>query len=144
MSWGYKIAAVYIGFVALILTLVGMAMSQRLDLVADNYYQQELEFQHKIDAREAARNLAEPLTWNIANNVVEVSFPSQFKGMAIEGTVYFFRASDARQDRKFAIKTDDFLKQTISTEGFAKGQYRLQIDWKVNSKAYYNEGIIEL
>ena len=144
MSWGYKIAAVYIGFVALILTLVGMAMSQRLDLVADNYYQQELEFQHKIDAREAAKNLAEPLTWNIANNVLEVSFPSQFKGMAIEGTVYFFRASDARQDRKFAIKTDDFLKQTISTEGFAKGQYRLQIDWKVNSKAYYNEGIIEL
>jgi hypothetical protein len=38
ISWGYKIAALYIGFVLLVLFMVFMAMQQKIELVSPDYY----------------------------------------------------------------------------------------------------------
>ena len=44
MSWGYKIMFLYLGFVAMILTLVVMSMQQDIHLVSENYYEKEQNF----------------------------------------------------------------------------------------------------
>ena len=49
LSWGYKIAFVYIIFVAGIGFLVFKASSQKFDLVTKDYYDQELKYQEVID-----------------------------------------------------------------------------------------------
>jgi hypothetical protein len=49
ISWGIKIAMLYCGFVALIIIMVSMAMNQKIDLVSKDYYEQELNYQKKID-----------------------------------------------------------------------------------------------
>ncbi len=52
MNWGVGIAIVYILFVLGMLTLVFKSRSQKIDLVTENYYQQELAYQEEIDAKQ--------------------------------------------------------------------------------------------
>ena len=48
MNWGNRILFLYLGFVALIITLVVVSFSQKVDLVAPDYYARELNFESEI------------------------------------------------------------------------------------------------
>ena len=143
INWGYKIALLYLGFVALIVSMVIMAMRQKVDLVAKNYYEQEIAYQKKIDKQNLSSALSVPLSWELKNNELSFKFPSQFKGKNIVSEIYFFRPSDERMDKIFT-RSDSSLNQNIPTNNLAKGIYKMQINWKVNNGEYYNEGIINI
>ena len=49
MSWGTKIAFLYLSFATMIGVMVYKSVTQSVDLVAPNYYEQELKYQDKID-----------------------------------------------------------------------------------------------
>jgi hypothetical protein len=44
----------------------------------------------------------------------------------------------------FQIKTDEQLKQEISTSTLSKGMYKIRIDWAVNGLTFFNDGVIEI
>lgn len=56
LNWGAGIAVLYMGFVAMIVLLVVMSMRQKIDLVTDEYYAEELLFQGKIDKIKRAKH----------------------------------------------------------------------------------------
>lgn len=143
MNWGARIAALYIGFVVLIITLVSMAVSQRLDLVTPEYYAEELKFQDKINSRNAAHALKEPLQWTVSKNQIEIKFPDEFANQNIEGEILFFRPSDARMDKKVAVQPVE-LVQIIPTNQFPEGYFEMQISWNAGGKSFYNEASIRI
>ena len=53
-NWGKGIVLVYACFVVGMLYLVFQSKQQKIDLVVDDYYQQELKFQQQIDASNRA------------------------------------------------------------------------------------------
>lgn len=144
ISWGYKITILYLGFVALIVCLVTMAMRQKVDLVSKDYYEQELKFQDKINKTNRSNALKEPLTWEIKPGELKLKFPQQFNGKQINGNIYFFRPSDATLDKTIPIPTDTATVKNISTQQLKRGLYKIQISWEVNKEEYYNEGIIQI
>ncbi len=144
ISWGIKIAGLYVGFVILILSLVSMAMRQNVDLVSKDYYEQELNYQDKIDKTNRSRSLKEPLSWEVKQGVLALKFPEQFKGQKINGSIYFFRPSDAAMDKIIAMPTDTSSVRNISTNKLKKGLYKMQVSWEVDKEEYYNEGIIQI
>lgn len=119
-------------------------MRQKVDLVSADYYEQELKFQERIDHSLKSDELKEPLLWNVEQDRVVLNFPSQFKGKQISGEVLFFRPSDKSMDRKISIPTTDSLHKTLSTKGFDKGVYKIEIAWEATDVKYYNEGIVRI
>lgn len=144
MSWSYRITILYVGFVVLIISMVVLAMRQNVDLVAKDYYDQELKYQNKIDVINRTRELSEPLSWEVKPGELSLKFPRQFKGQHIEGSIYFFRPSNAVLDQTIVIVTDTSGIQSISTKELMKGAYKMQVSWSVNNNTYYNEGIIQV
>ena len=144
ISWSIKITVLYVGFVILILSLVSMAMRQKVDLVSKDYYEQELNYQNKIDKTNRTRSLKEPLSWEVKQSKLTLKFPEQFNGQKISGSIYFFRPSDAAMDKTIAIPTDTSSVRNISTNQLKKGLYKMQVSWEVNKEEYYNEGIIQI
>ena len=61
MSWGWKIVVLYGLFVMMTLSMVFYFMGHDVDLVAKDYYRQEIEYQDQIDKIENARSLKEPI-----------------------------------------------------------------------------------
>ena len=144
MSWSYRITILYVGFVVLIISMVVLAMRQNVDLVAKDYYDQELKYQNKIDVINRTLELSESLSWEVKQGELSLKFPSQFKGQHIEGSIYFFRPSNAVLDQTIVIVTDTSGIQSISTKELMKGAYKMQVSWSVNNNTYYNEGIIQV
>ena len=95
LSWGKRIAMLYIGFVALVAVMITMSMRQKIELVSPDYYDRELVFQNKIDEMNNANALSERVSHIITDNAFVIQFPTQFKGSTLNGDVLFFRPSDA-------------------------------------------------
>lgn len=144
MSWGYRIAALYIGFVLLILFMVVMAMRQKIELVTPDYYAKELKFQQEIDAMNNASLLSANLQVELHSNTVLISFPEEFKGKSIQGNALMFRPSDSSLDISFPIELNEEGKMILQSEKFKTGLYKLTVKWNADDKNYQSEHTVVL
>lgn len=141
MNWGAGIAILYTGFVAMILVLVFMSTRQKIDLVTDQYYAEELRFQDKINKKERALKLSEPLRWEVNEKGIAIHYPKIFSEKNITGNVKLYCPSDNKKDRSFHIKTEDHT-QFITADQIPDGRYYLQVDWQNGTETYWNEDLI--
>ncbi|GAB2768418.1 FixH family protein [Rhabdobacter roseus] len=144
LNWGTGIALLYISFVVGMLTLVTMSTRQKIDLVADNYYEQELGFQKKIDKQERANALSEKLRWEVTQAGILIKYPSALLALPITGNVKLYCPSDNRKDAQFAVQPDASGEQLIPAAKLQPGRYQLQIDWQAGDTTYWNEGTLGL
>lgn len=144
LSWGTRIFFLYTGFVVMIIFFVVRAMNQKVDLVAPDYYAQELKYQDKLDRINRANALAQPLTWKIDDGSVRMMFPAEFNGKTIKGDIVFFRPSDKTKDITVAVNPDAAGEQLISGDNLSSGLYRVQVGWEVDGVTYFKEGVIVL
>ena len=143
INWGVKITILYVGFVLLILTLVSMSMRQNVDLVSNDYYEQELKFQDRINKINVTNQLEEPLIWEVKKGKLNLNFPQNFEGKQITGSIYFFRPSDETKDKTIEINTDN-TSLSIPTKDLQPGLFKIHINWNVDEVEYYNEGLIKI
>ena len=139
-NWGFRIVLIYTVFVIGILTMVALAMHQKIELVSEDYYAKELKFQEQIDRSENGGTVN--IAAEIENKKVTLHFPEAFKNRIVKGTVLFFKPSDAARDLLFPILCDTQGIQEIQTDHFMKGMYRMKITFETSDKKYYQEKLI--
>lgn len=139
MNWGKGIAAIYIVFVVLIGGMVYITTQQKFDLVADDYYDQELKFQKKIDATTNANQLQNKVDFALTETDLIVLFPSQLNLKSINGNLLCYKSSDSKKDVKIDLNLDDTGKQLIERKIFASGLYTLQLSFNIDGKDYFME-----
>ena len=139
IGWGTRITLLYSGFVAMIVFMVYLTMQERIELVAPDYYQQELQFQGKINGKQNAEALLSGVVVKaLDKGNIEIVFPKDFAANAT-GDITFFRPSDSDLDEKFTLKVNPELKQHILLTKGKKGLYKVKINAVVNEKPYYFE-----
>ncbi len=116
-----------------------MAFGEKYDLVTEDYYQKEIEFQGVIDKVSNAKQLNDKLKISIDNDQVVLSFPES--ELPITGHIEFFRPSDESQDFKENIELSSGV-QKIALNKFVKGKYIVKTDWKMGETGYYQENTI--
>jgi hypothetical protein len=138
ISWGHKIAAVYLIFVAGILFLVFKANNENYDLVTENYYEEELKFQNVIDQKERASSLSALPEINVENGELIIQFPQELAGKELKGELYLYRPSDAKKDirKPFTIK-GSYMKMAIPT--INPGLYDIKLSWQTDGQSYLHE-----
>lgn len=137
-SWGFGIALLYTVFAVSILGLVWQSFGQKIELVTDNYYEKELEFDAQIAKSNRAKALPEPLMWSISNDSLRLRFP----GLATGGKLTFLRPSDAAADTVIAVSQNVGSEIAVALSAFRKGAYRLKADWTMADGGYYSEHIV--
>ncbi len=140
MNWGYRIMILYTSFVVFMVTMVVMTFQYKVNLVAPDYYKQEMAYQAEINKMTNTKELSEEVKLQYKENMLWLNIPS---GEA-EGEILFFRPSDSRKDFKIALSTDSTGLQALPTEGLTKGLWRLKIDWTSEGKNFYNEQRIKI
>lgn len=135
MNWGYKIALFFVAFVSFMLFMLYKCIQQDFDLVAPDYYAQELVYQKQIDQQNNVLELSQKPTWELQQDHFVLTFPNQLE----EGQIRFFRPSDDQLDFTEALDLDAQQQQQISLNKFQKGIYKVQLSWSDQSKDYYIE-----
>lgn len=145
MSWGYKILIMYLGFVAFIVTMVFMCLQYDVNLVAKDYYKQEIEYQQQIDKLKNTQSLSERLGVQFFPESKEAvfTFPAS-KHEDIKGEIHFFRPSDAGMDVKVPVKITKDGQQTVDVKDLKKGLWKVKVSWQSADKDYYEEQTLVL
>jgi nitrogen fixation protein FixH len=137
-NWGTILTFVFILGASGIIFMVYRSQQMSAELVTENYYAEELQFQKKIDARTAANTLSRKVAIEYidAQDAIVVSFPQECLKEHIKGHIYFYNPASGKQDRIIPIAMDAQGLQVIAADKIDKGTYSVQVEWSMNDKAF--------
>ncbi len=139
MNWGKSIFLFYSLFVIAIVSFVVFAFSVDVNLVAEDYYKQEIVYQEQINRLKNTEELVGKPSLKLKNTFVELTFPTEVKP---KGVIHFFRPSDGSQDRRVAIALGVNGTQQIDFSTQKTGKWIAKLTWEQEGKKYYQEFII--
>lgn len=142
MNWGYRIIIVFTLFAAGMLTLVIKSMRAKIDMVTPDYYAAELKYQQVIDGRGNMLRLSAPVAVTQSGRVVELSFPAEIHGRALQGQVLFYRPADAGRDMAVPLQLNEDGKMMLDRAHFAAGRYQVKMQWEMDGKPYFQESYL--
>lgn len=136
LNWGTWITIFYSSFVLFIGWMVYSAFGENYDLVTEDYYAQEIQYQAKIDSKHRVKQLGEGIQSTIQNDDLVILFPQ--KENHLEGTIHCFRPSDATKDLIHTFSTENG-KVALPLSQLTRGKYLLKVDWVEDNNHYYQE-----
>ena len=144
MSWGWKITALYLGFVLMMSTLVYLCTQQDILLVTDNYYEKDLQYDNHILRRQNTAQLEEDVTisYKPVNHQITIQFPKGFE--TIDGRILFYRPSKVGLDFSLPIEVNEENIVQIHTERLLEGHWRIKINWEGDGQIFYKETIVNI
>ena len=145
INWGTGIVIAFIAFISFIMYFViNMNVNKKYDhdLVTEDYYKKELEFQNDIDKETNAKNLAENLSWEKTNEGIVITFPEALNKENITGKVFLYRPSNKQFDFETSLSLSNH-NLLIPDKRLLDGRWNIKVDWQYNGNSYlYKKEII--
>jgi hypothetical protein len=137
--WGWRIGLVYAAFALSTLGFVAFAMTQRVDLVRDDYYQESL----RTTAAQAAlqRGRASGVTLLVEDGNLRVAMPHASSGKV---HIHLYRPDNPARDQHLTaeIQPDGTVSLPLSRDML--GKWRAIIGWTRNGEAMTYEQSVML
>jgi hypothetical protein len=144
INWGTGIVIGIVVFVVISITMTIIFMTQDVSLVSDNYYEKSLSYQDEIDKQSRTNSLDEQVKINFNGEIITISVPSDYITKDISGEIFFYRPSNPKLDFKLPLELNEEGNQLILTKSFAKGFWRMKLNWTMDGNGYYNERAISV
>lgn len=132
LNWGWRIAIVYTFFAVSTVGFVAFAMSENVELVRKDYYEESLRYDASFASAQRGNAVGEQVTITPASDGVHVSLPASHAS-SDSATIQFYRAENSRLDRLYTITGG---RITIPTSELAKGNYQAQLTWRFDGQWY--------
>lgn len=139
MNWGWKMAIVYTAFVVAILTFVFKARSEKIDLVAPDYYAQELNFKDRMEASGNANLYSSSISVKKVEGVIVIQFPQEQARRIYDAHVHFYCPADADKDVKMDLQLNENAKAEVPVTSLKEGNYLAKLTWTADDKSHYIE-----
>ena len=137
-NWGTGIVLAFIGFISFIMYFViNMNTNDKYDhdLVTEDYYKQELEFQNEINKETNAKSLTNNVQWKKTDQGVIIIFPETLKANSITGKVFLYRPSNKQFDFEIPISLSNH-NLLIPDKRLLDGRWNIKVDWQYNGTDY--------
>lgn len=137
-SWGHGVIVALATFILFILGMIFYFTStlKNSELVSDNYYEEELQYQNVIDAKNRADTLSQKPLVKLIDSGIQVSFPEIYKNQNSTFNFFLFRTDDKNLDVKKDFQLDPNNQHIIPKNILKKGSYTLKLKWKTNNTDY--------
>jgi hypothetical protein len=136
--WPIAIVAVFIVFAMFIAIFIAWAMHQREDLVAVNYYENEVRYQQQLDRLNQTQPLAAQVavSYDATQRSIVITLPvAQAREAA--GRIHLYRPSDARLDRDVPLAVNAEGIQRLDARELRAGLWKVRVQWSANGKDYF-------
>jgi hypothetical protein len=138
-NWGTGVFLSIVVFMIITIILTIIFMNVKVDLVTNNYYEKTLTYQNQIDTYKRTAELKERVSFNYADNKINILFPGSFLQRMNEGKLYFYRPSDSRKDFTIPIQLNHSGSQIFNANKIEKGYWKVEIQWIMNNENYLME-----
>jgi hypothetical protein len=137
-NWGTGIVLAFIGFISFIMYfIISMNTNDKYnhDLVTEDYYKQELEFQNEINKETNAKSLTDNIQWKKTDQGLIIIFPETLKANSITGKVFLYRPSNKQFDFEIPISLSNH-NLLIPDKRLLDGRWNIKVDWQYNGTGY--------
>ena len=141
-NWGTGIAVFYILFMVILVSVVIKTKSYDHSLVMNNYYEEDLKYQQQYDKLANTQAMDTPVLINQQPDKVTIQFPKEMEG--VNGEVWMFRPSNAKQDFRLPIQVSGENVMEIPTGSMSQGRWKIKVDWQSSTQKFYKEETIVL
>ena len=140
-NWGTGLTIVIVLFVATTLSIVAFLMSLDYEMVTEQHYQEDTQYQQHIERVEHTAALGDPVEIELVqqSTVIEVRFPADILAAGPIGTVELYRPSNSSMDQQLSLALDSMGHQQIPVKNLAKGKWRIKVSWTADSTGYFKE-----
>lgn len=137
LNWGHYIVIAFVLFAAMLTYFMIKGARNQGDLVAKDYYQQEVNYQQRIEAFNNAEALGKV---DLARNEdgLCLVFPQNFNTKSI-GEIHFYRPDNARLDFVIPLNLNSENNVCIEKNRLATGVWSVKIQATHSGKSYYWE-----
>lgn len=139
INWAFGITLVVLAFVVFILDLVYRCSCERVDLVSEKYYENELRYEERIGS---VRNVSESgnrIAMEMNGRVLNIGYPVAMACSNISGTISFFRPDDSRLDFDVKVDPSSDNTQSVSLASLKRGKWKVQVTWRSKEMPFYQE-----
>jgi len=137
-NWGTGIVLAFIGFISFIMYFViSMNTDDKYDhdLVNEDYYQAELEYQNDIDKLNNAKTLDKNLSWKKTDDGIIIEFPEDLDIKRITGKVFLYRPSNKHLDFETQISLSNH-NLLIPDKRLLDGRWNIKVYWQYKKTSY--------
>lgn len=142
MTWGNKLLLAFVGFAALMSTLVYKCMNQKFELVSKDYYTDELRYQDKIDGMNNANKISTVELFQKEDADVAIKLPKELKGLTVSGSAWFYCPTNSVNDRKIPVQVNEAGEMNVRRGLLAAANYQVKLTWQVGDDKYYTEKLV--
>jgi len=135
MNWGRTITLAFILFAGFIGSMVVFAFTKDADLIRDDYYESELQYDVDKEKQMNYNKLEGQLSISQEPEGVVLQLPNPVSKSS-NGTVHFYRPDKKKYDRSFELKVDEKGVQLFDYDDFREGRYEVKVEWTENGKSY--------
>jgi hypothetical protein len=111
------------------------------ELVAEDYYEQEMRYQGQMERVERARGLGQDadIALDSERGTIRVTLPRDHATGQLEGSVNLYRPSSAKLDLQLPLNLSDTGTQLIPTANLQPGRWVVKVTWKAQGQDYFME-----
>ncbi|HUC84053.1 MAG TPA: FixH family protein [Candidatus Acidoferrales bacterium] len=137
--WPYGIFVFFFLLFCGMATVVAIATTHRESMVSENYYEQELKYQDRIDSAARAQRCGAHLRLDGREGRLLVAVPAQQVAQGFSGAIEFYRPSDPGLDCQFPLAPNADGSQTVDISKLKAGRWQVRVKWAAGGQNYFLE-----
>lgn len=137
-NWGHGVIIGLGSFIAFILFMIFIFPNgqQNADMVSDDYYNDELNYQQVIDAKKNADLLKDSLQYQQLPTGIKINYPESITPDSSKVHFDLYRTNDSNLDVKKDLNLDMQKSFTVPKQVLSPGSYTLKVKWTQDKKPY--------
>ena len=144
INWGQGILIFFICYISLLVFTVIKSRTIDHSLVADNYYQYDINYQKKFDAVTNRKYLKEDLQIYKDRDSKTLVLDFGKEKVNVSGQLTFYRANDQSKDLVNDFTLNDENSYTYSLGDLQNGRWKVKVEWSDKDRNYYKDQNIYL
>lgn len=141
INWGIGIVIAILAFILFITYFLVKATIDNTynhELVTENYYEKELQFEKLVQLEEATQKSGMQVAINYENGKgIQLTFPEKTKGNHIMGKVNFYRPDNEKLDFQLPIQTNEIQRMEIPHEQLLTGRWNISVEYTIDHQKTY-------
>lgn len=139
MNWGKAAVLVLALFISFILYMVVQFFGANVDLVEEDYYQQEVNFEQRRTALKNSLAFKDAIEVHQKDRALFVVFPDELDLSKAKGSLHLYNVMAADKDLKVQMSSKYGNQQPMVLSEKIKGAHILKISFSLDNKEYYFE-----
>ncbi len=133
--WPVSIVAFFAVAIAGLTLFIVFCNRHPADLVASDYYEQEVRYQAHLDQVQRTPSAAS-VSYDAQAQAITIQLPRAAIG-ELRGSIQLYRPNDVALDRTFALRPDQNGLQQIDAASLQPGLWKVRVSWRATNEDFF-------